>query len=223
MIKPFAFVSMRFSDEFKDIYEFGMKRACILLAFSLTALPFCLPAQAAKWKVVEQIKHYPISGTTGRALYISIGRNGPRIGGGRATIAHTNWDLRWRRKYRPRNKACTLVSARPFFTITYTLPKPTAKLPRPVARQWNTFAKGIAMHEKVHGTYARAMVGQIIDATVNLTVENDPKCLKIRAEVLAHVKAAYSDYKAKGRAFDRAEMTVGGNVRGLVEGLLRNK
>ena len=214
---------MPFSDEFKDIYEFGIKRAHILLAFSLTALPFCVPAQAAKWKAVEQIKHYTISGTTGRALYVSIGRNGPRIGDGRATIAHTNWDLRWRRKYRPRDKACTLVSARPFFTITYTLPKPAAKLPRPVARQWKTFAKGIAVHEKVHGTYARAMVNQIIDATVSLTVENDPKCRKIRSEVLTRVKAAYADYKAKGSAFDRAEMAVGGSVRGLVEGLLRNR
>ena len=179
---------------------------------------------AAKWKATEKVKHYSITGSTGRALYVAIGKKGPRLKGGRQTIAHTTFDLKWRRNYKPvklgNGKACRLVSAKPFFTIIYTLPRVVSKMPPYMEREWKIFYAGIAEHEKVHGVYAREMVAQIIDTTVGLTVQNDPKCKKIRTEVLERVKTAYADYKAKGRIFDRTEMSAGGNVRGLVGKLL---
>lgn len=201
---------------FDDICKTGQA----LAALFLTALFLATPAQAAEFKTVERIKHYSVSGKTGPQLYESIGKNGPRIRGGRPTIALTSWDLKWRRNYQPRGSACTLVSAKPFFTITYTLPKPAAKLRGATARHWKVFAAGIAAHEKVHGKYARAMVDTIIRTTVSLTVEGDPKCRKIRAEVLKRVKAALATYNVRSRAFDREEMAAGGNVHALILRLL---
>ncbi len=179
-------------------------------------------AQAAEWLPREQIKPYAISGATGPELYASIGEKGPLIGKTR-TIAHTNWDLKWSRKYEPRGSACVLVSAKPFLTITTTLPKPAGKLRDPAARLWNTFIDGIAAHERVHGADIQTMVEEIITATIGLTAENDPQCKAIRAEVLKRVKGANEAYKAKSGAFDRAEMADGGKVHGLILGLVNGR
>ena len=65
------------------------------------------------------------------------------------------------------------------------------------------------------------MVEQIIATTVGLTVKNDPKCRTIRKRVFSRVKTAYGDYAKKASSFDRKEMVVGGNVRRLVNRLVR--
>jgi predicted secreted Zn-dependent protease len=194
-----------------------MKRLFILLPLLAT------PAEAAEWQPKEQVKTYAISGTTPIELYESIGENGPVIGGGRRTIAVTNWDLKWRRDYQPEGSACVLKSALPFLTITYSLPKPSAKLTGSAAAGWKRFSDGIAAHEKIHGRDIIAMTEQIISNTVGLRSENDPDCKLIRAEVLKRVQAAADDYKAKARAFDGVEMSDGGNVHRLILGFVNGK
>lgn len=194
-----------------------MKRLIILLPL------LAAPAHAAEWQPKEQVKTYAISGTTPIELYESIGENGPVIGGGRRTIAVTNWDLKWRRNYQPEGSACVLKSALPFLTITYSLPKPSAKLTGAAAANWKRFSDGITAHEKVHGKDIIAMTEQIIADTVGLRIENDPDCKLIRAEVLKRVQAAADDYKAKARAFDSIEMSDGGNVHQLILGLVNSR
>jgi predicted secreted Zn-dependent protease len=190
---------------------------------TLTFLLLATHANAAGWQPKEQIKTYAISGTTPIELYESVGANGPVIGGNRRTIAVTNWDLKWRRDYQPEGSACVLKSALPFLTITYTLPKPSAKLTGAAAAGWKQFIDGITAHEKVHGRDIIAMTEQIIAETVGLRVENDAACKQIRAEVLKRVQAAADDYKAKARAFDGIEMSDGGNVQQLILGLVNGK
>lgn len=188
------------------------------LAMSLAVLP----AQAADWQPAERVEHYAVSGAGAAELYISIGENGPLIGKGRA-IAHTNWDLKWRRDYQREGTACVLKSAKPFLTITTTLPKPAAKLAGPTAGLWKVFIEGIAAHESVHAADIVSMVDGIITATVGLTVPDDPQCKLIRAEVLKIVTAANEAYKAKSRAFDQSEMATGGNVHQLILGLVNRR
>jgi predicted secreted Zn-dependent protease len=193
-----------------------MRRAAFALAF------LAVPAQAADWQPRELVKHYSISGATAPELYAAIGGSGPLIGKNRA-IALTSWDLKWRRDYQSDGSACALISAIPFLTITTTLPKPAVTLRDPAARLWKIFIDGIAAHEKVHGGDVQSMVNDIITGTVGLAVENDPQCKKIREEVLILVKAANEAYKAKSRAFDRVEMAKGGNVHGLILGLVNGR
>ena len=82
------------------------------------------------------------------------------------------------------------------------------------------FADGIAAHERVHGKMIVAMTANIIAATVGLRMEDDPKCRRIRAEVLARVKQAYADYQDESAAFDRSEMANGGTIHRLILGLV---
>ena len=166
-----------------------MKRLFILLPL------FATPAQAVEWQPKEMVKPYAISGSTPIELYESIGENGPVIGGGRRTIAVTNWELKWRRDYQPEGSACVLKSALPFLTITYSLPKPKVKLTGTTAAGWNNFIHGITAHEKVHGKDIIAMTEEIILNTVGLRMENDPDCKLIRVEVLRLVLAAADAYK----------------------------
>lgn len=186
----------------------------------LLALPS--HAFAGEWQPREVIRPYSISGATPIDLYTSIGVRGPLIGKVRA-IAHTNWELKWRRDYRQDGRACVIKSAIPFLTITTTLPKPGAKLDGAVARLWKTFITGIAAHEKVHGADIAAMTEEIIASTVGLRIENDPGCTLIRADVLRRVKAANEAYKAKARSFDRTEMSDGGAVHRLILGLVNGR
>lgn len=180
-----------------------------------------MPAMAADFQTKEVVKTYAISGTTGIELYASIGERGPKVGANAVrTVAHTVFDLKWSRKYERQGNACKLVSAKPFFTITYTLPKPASKLPPAVQKRWDAFIEGIAAHEKVHGAQMKEMVERILATTVGLTVENDPDCKKIRKEILAPLTAASQEQRQRSRDFDKSEMSAGGNVQKLVLALV---
>lgn len=187
-----------------------------LLPVFLALVFAALPARAeVRARVVERT--YAVEGSTGRALYASIGRNGPRLRGGASNaIARTDFDLRWGRDYRPDGNACVLAAARPFLTVTYTLPKPAHALPPGVAARWDTFIAAIRAHEAVHGRYIEQMAQEIYDATVGFRQENDPGCTKIRDAIQAPLREAYARYKARNAAFEKSEMAPGGPVRRLI-------
>lgn len=184
-----------------------------------TTLAASFSAHAADWQATEVVKNYAISGTTGPELYASIGEKGPTIGPTR-TIAVTNYDLKWRRTYVPEGTSCRLVSAKPFLTITYTLPKPSSQLTASAERLWKSFIDGIRAHEKVHGDYIRQMTQAILDTTVGMVVENDPGCREIKERVKKPILDAGLAYKAKNSAFERVEMAKGGNVHQLILALV---
>ena len=187
-------------------------RSCLLAAF-LAALP---ATARAEWKPVEKDVPYAISGKTGPDLYASIGERGPKAGIGRA-IAFTNFKLTWQRDYRPQpDGACTLVSARPKLIISYNLPKPSEKLPEPVATNWKTFIDGVRKHELVHGEMIIAMVKEIEAFTVGLSVPDDPNCKKIRTRITERLAGISQAQRQKSRDFDRVEMGDGGNVHQLI-------
>lgn len=185
------------------------------LAFALALLP--LPALAADWQATEQTKSYAISGTTGMDLYAAIGAQGPLLAGGSRAIAHTTFDLKWRRNYQPQpDGSCKIVSAKPFLTITYTLPKPTQKLDPATAARWKAFIDGMAAHERVHGEHIRELVDEIIAVTVGHSTPDDAGCKKIREEIQGPLSAASQRQRQKSRDFDRVEMSDGGNVHRLI-------
>lgn len=191
-----------------------------LLALSLTTAVLLASTPAlADWKAVEQVKNYSITGRTGLELYKSIGERGPQIGNTRA-VAHTTFKLTWTRKYEPRGNSCVLAVARPKLIITYTLPKPKGELPAPVRRNWETFISGIAAHERVHGDYIKDMVREIEALSVGFTVEGDPGCKKIRAELTEHLAALSQAQRQKSRDFDKVEMGSGGNIQRLILALV---
>lgn len=199
-----------------------------LLAACLLASPAAqaqtAPQSKPGWKPVEKVESYAISGQTGPELYASIGERGPTIGESKArVIAHTNFKLTWVRDYQPQGDACVLESARPKLIITYTLPKPSKRLPATVQKSWQVFAAGIAAHEKVHGAAIVDMVRQIEAVSVGLTVAGDPGCRKIRTELTSQLSALSQAQRQASREFDRVEFAQGGNMQKLIVGLLMGR
>jgi predicted secreted Zn-dependent protease len=182
-----------------------------------------LPAHADV-RATDVEKTYPISGTTGIALYESIGARGPRIRSGTSSaIATTDFDLKWGRDYKRDGEDCVLAAARPFLTITYTLPKPKEVLPPDVAARWRVFIAGIRAHEAVHGKYIADMAQEVYDTTVGFRQQNDPDCKTIRDAIQVPLKAVFARYKARTRAFEQAEMGAGGNIERLILGLVNGQ
>lgn len=174
----------------------------------------------AEWQAIEKVETYSVSGTTGPELYASIGQKGPQISKNRRTIAHTNFTLLWSRKYKTDDGNCTLVSAKPKLTITYTLPKPAQKLPPETAALWATFYAGIEKHEHIHGDYIKEMVQKIETATVGMSVANDPKCIRFKTELNKVLSNLFQEQRQRGRDFDRSDMAQGGNIHQLILGLV---
>jgi predicted secreted Zn-dependent protease len=174
----------------------------------------------ADGQIVERVEPYSISGASGPELYASIGERGPLVGEGIRALAHTNFKLTWSRDFQRRGNACTLASARPKLIITYTLPKPAAKLAPAVQKRWDIFIDGIHRHEKVHGEDIKAMVKRIEATTIGFTVDGDPKCRKIREAIKEPLAQASLAQRQQSRSFDRVEMAEGGNMRRLILGLL---
>lgn len=178
----------------------------------------------AEWRATEVEKPYAISGSSGIDLYRAVGNNGPLLGGGTRTIAVTTFDLKWRRDYQPQSDgSCRLVSALPFLTITYKLPKPSGRLPAPLDGSWKTFITGLRAHEKEHGRFIREMTQQTLDETVGLTVAGDSGCRAIRKDVAARAMAASVRQRDRSRAFDKVEMSDGGNVHRLILALVNGQ
>ena len=155
--------------------KFKMKAVCASLLLSILTLP----AQAdVRPKYVT--KTYAISGSSGIELYESIGARGPLLRGGASrAVAITEFDLKWGRDYERDGNDCVLAVVRPFLTITYTLPKPSARLDPAMTARWKTFIEGIRIHEEVHGRYMLEMAQEIHDTTLGFRQPNDPNCKKI--------------------------------------------
>lgn len=194
-------------------------RALLLLVLIGTLHSNAANAQDS-WKATEEIKPYSISGTSGFELYRSIGERGPQIAGKRRVIAHTSYVLTWDRKFDHSGNACTIISARPKLKITYTLPKPSKRLSPDIQKNWDTFYKGVYQHELEHGEIAKEMTRDIVQTTMGLSVPNDPKCSKMRKELIKIITDYVKIQRERGQAFDRAEMGSGGNVEQLVLSLV---
>jgi predicted secreted Zn-dependent protease len=190
-----------------------------MLVFAVAVFQGGLPAVAADWSPLQKVEPYAIHGASGIALYRSIGDHGPAAGSGRA-IATTTFKLTWTRKYVNEDGGCRLASARPHLTIITRMPKPADTLPPVTQKLWDTFIAGIRAHEKVHGAIITAMVGKIEAASVGLSMPDDPKCRKVRAELTKRLSALSQEQRRKSRDFDRVEMGQGGNIHQLILALV---
>jgi predicted secreted Zn-dependent protease len=197
--------------------------AALLYPVRVAFLLGCLGASAAlaqDWQALNVTEPYAISGRSGAELYASIGRRGPEIKGGQRVIAHTNFKLTWTRDYQNRGGGCVLALARPKLTITYVLPKPSARLPADVAASWERFIVGLRAHERRHGAMIEDLVRQIEAASIGLAMADDPDCRKIRVELTRRLAALSSTHQQRSRDFDRAELADGGNVHRLILALV---
>ena len=184
------------------------------LAF-VAGLLFAPVAAAQDWQAIERVKPYTVEGATGLEIYRSIGARGPKLGVARV-IAHTGFKLTWTRKYERQGDACAITVNKPRLVITHTLPKLKSPLAEPLKSRWETFIAGVTAHEKIHGDFIKDMVKEIEAISVGMTVENDPNCQKIRAQLQARLGELSNAQRARSRDFDQVELNDGGNVHQLI-------
>lgn len=162
-------------------------------------------------------KPYAISGSSGIALYESIGSNGPK-----GAIAETRFDLTWQRLFDEEGGSCSLVRFRPKLAITIVLPKPSGRLSPALRRKWDVFIAGVRKHEQQHVRMIKEMVPQTEAAVAGAKVDNDRNCAKVKREVSRRIDEAIAGYKARSRDFDRLELSEGGNVHRLILALVND-
>lgn len=181
------------------------------------------PAQTA-WSPTEQVKTYPITGTSGIELYSSIGEHGPEVGRHVRAIAHTDFKLTWTRRYDPQpDGACVISVNRPRLIIIYTLPRPAKALSPELDGKWKPFIAGVRRHEEQHGEMIVSMVKAIEAYSVGLRVENDPKCAKIRTVLTTRLGELSRAQQQQRRDFDKLELSPGGNVHQLILKLVNER
>ena len=197
--------------------QIRMAKRLVRMALCLMALAAgCAVASGADWQPLEKVETYAVPGTTGPALYASIGERGPQVGGSGRAIAYTNFRLTWSRDYQPRDGGCTIASARPKLIITYTLPKAVDTLSGVTRRNWDVFIAGVREHEKVHGRIIEEMVRKIEAYSVGLTVADDPECRRIRKVLTERLTQLSLEQRQRSRDFDRDELGNNGNIQQLV-------
>ncbi len=199
-------------------------KADIRLLVAVTCIASLPMAAHAEWQAMETTKTYVITGTSGRELYDSIGERGPLLGPKVRAIAHTDFKLTWTRKYELQpDGACKITVNIPKLIITYTLPKPSAKLPASTRKSWQKFIAGVEAHERVHGGYIKDMVKEIETMSVGFSVPDDPKCSKIRVELTKRLGEISNRERQRNSDFDRVEFSDGGNLQQLVLKLVKEE
>ncbi len=171
------------------------------------------------WKPVERTVTYPVHGSSGIALYQSIGSQGPAAGV--QAIAQTGFALTWTRDYqRQDDGSCILAVARPKLIITYTIPKAANRLAPALEAKWQHFINGVKKHEQVHADQIIDMVRAIEAFSIGLKAENDPGCQKVRARLQAQLKVFSDARVSQSRAYDKLELAEGGAVHQLILALV---
>jgi predicted secreted Zn-dependent protease len=193
-----------------------MRAAFMLVAAAVVALPSSALAGEASVKV----KAYPISGSTGFELFQSIGENGPNGG---AHVAHTDPKLVWKRLFDERGGSCYLVHACPQVSFVQIYPKPSGRLSGSTRAVWDKFIAAVRKHEDTHVRMFRQMVVETEASLAGMFEPDDRTCAKIKASVQAKLEEAQQAYRARSRAFDRAELGPQGPLSEVLRDLMADR
>lgn len=133
----------------------------VVIAFAITSGD----SANAGLRIKERTKYYSVTGKTGKQLFKSIERRGPRRG---HAIATTRTDIDVRNvRTRRRGRSCVVIRADVIVKLTYTLPRwrGSRRASKRVRRSWNAFAARVNRHERKHGqiskNYARKLYREI--------------------------------------------------------------
>jgi predicted secreted Zn-dependent protease len=185
-------------------------------------LAFASAAQA-EIKVSVQKTYYKINGKTGVALLEAMDRAGPKHGFLTRAIAQTRYSVTWQIEWTQAGDTCKVRAADADLDIKYMYPQVAGGVTAGLEKRWSRFFAGVRKHEEVHGRIAREMVAAAEKLVLGFATKNDRTCSKSKREVKRRVEEIYARYEAKQIAFDKKEHRDGGNVQGLVAGLIGRK
>lgn len=192
-------------------------------ALVVGALVAFASAAAAEVKVSVQNSYYKISGKNGAALLEAMDRAGPKHGFLTRAIAQTRYSVTWKIEWAQSGDTCKVRGADAELDIKYMYPRVAGGVPSALETRWTRFFSGVRKHEEVHGRIAREMVAAAEKVVLRFAMKNDRTCTKSKREVKRRVEEIYARYEAKQVQFDKVEHRDGGNVQGLVAGLIGRK
>lgn len=128
-----------------------------VLLTSLSILFFAATTAQARVIINERTTFYNVSGKSGKALFQSIGKRGPKVRA-RHAIATTTSAIRVRNlKPKITRRACRVGSVDVIVDITYRYPrwKGARKASPKLQKAWKNFMKKVRVHERIHGRIAK--------------------------------------------------------------------
>ncbi|MFD0917760.1 DUF922 domain-containing protein [Pseudahrensia aquimaris] len=123
--------------------------AALMFAFATTA--------QARVIIKERTTYYNVSGKTGKALFASISKRGPKLNA-RHAIATTTSSIKLRNlKPKITSTRCRVGSVDVIANITYRYPRWSGErnASPAVRKAWKRFMKKVVQHEEIHGQIAK--------------------------------------------------------------------
>ncbi len=208
-----------------------MKHVLRLIGLTMVfmALSISLPqtiAAFAKVKISERTKYYSVSGRTGKQLFKSIVRRGPKLRQDGHAIATTTTVFKLRNlKAGVKRRRCVVNRADLIVKITYLYPRwrNSKRASKKVRRNWAKFYKSVQRHEATHGRnsrkYAKDLHARIHKATGRIS----RGCKNFGRSALRSIKRLERSFVRRDRRFDRSEGRANSRIRRLQKALLISK
>ncbi len=196
------------------------------LMLAITMVSISLPqtiSAIARVKISERTKYYSVSGRTGKQLFKSIVRRGPKLRRQGHAIATTTTYFEIKRlKTGIKGRRCVVKSVDLIVTINYKFPRwrNAKRASKKVRRNWAKFYKSVKRHEATHGRnsrdYAKKLHARIRKATGRVS----RGCNNFGRTTLRAIKRLERSFHRRDRRFDRREGWAFSRIRRLQNALL---
>lgn len=200
----------------KQLLTFGLAIACFA-AFSLSSF---VEDADAKVRISERTKYYTVTGSTGRQLFKSITRRGPRKG---HAIATTRSLVQVKNmKFAKRGSRCVVSSADVIVNLTYTLPrwKGSRRASPKLRRNWEGFSRLVKKHEDTHGRITREYARRLHKKVLGFTGRVSRGCADFGKRSQRALKLLQKGHRARHVRFDRREGRARSRVRRLQKAVI---
>ncbi len=192
--------------------------------FVLTAFIFAVAAVSeatAGLRITERTKFYSISGKTGKQIFGSITRRGPRRG---HAIATTKTSVQVRNlRTKIRGRRCVVRSADVIVKLTYTLPRWRAsrRASKRVQKGWKAFSARVKRHEDVHGQISKKYAKRLYREILRMKGRVSRKCSDFGEKASRRIARLQRRADREHARFDRREGSRRARVRRLQLALLK--
>lgn len=195
----------------------------------LTAFGFLiansLPA-SAKLRITERTKFYTVTGKTGKQLFRSIDRKGPKLKKTGHAIATASRKVKFRNlKTGIRGNKCVITKLDLDVHITYTYPKwrGSKRASKELRDTWNKFMARVEKHEETHGRIFREHARKVYKLLLKMEGRASRGCKDFGKFTKRSFKLADTHHFRRHRLLDRRDSYASSRVRRLQALLLRSK
>ncbi|MEE9314024.1 MAG: DUF922 domain-containing protein [Rhizobiaceae bacterium] len=200
-----------------------MRAFLTAFALSLLILPTIWTNPAvAKARIIERTKYYSVSGRTGKQLFKSIVRRGPKLKKTGHAIATTHTKIKITNvKVSIKGRYC-VVKADVKVTLVYTLPKwrGSKRASKKLRRKWKKFNKLVQKHEATHGRISREYARELDRKINKLSGRVSKGCKDFGRRSKRSIRLIQKNFIKRHFSFDRREGRARSRIRRLQKALL---